>query len=53
MNAVNLARQTGISPTRGQSLVTLAASGAIPDDLQATNDETLQMVWGPGTFGPR
>jgi tripeptidyl-peptidase-1 len=23
----------------------------IPADLQATNDSTLQMVWGPGTFG--
>lgn len=23
----------------------------IPTDLQATNDKTLQMVWGPGTFG--
>jgi hypothetical protein len=23
----------------------------IPNDLQATHDETLQMVWGPGTFG--
>ena len=23
----------------------------IPDTLMATNDSTLQMVWGPGTFG--
>jgi len=23
----------------------------IPTDLQATNDATTQMVWGPGTFG--
>ena len=23
----------------------------IPTDLSATNDATLQMVWGPGTFG--
>jgi hypothetical protein len=23
----------------------------IPNDLAATNDSTLQMVWGPGTFG--
>lgn len=23
----------------------------IPVDLQASNDATLQMVWGPGTFG--
>ena len=23
----------------------------IDTDLAVTNDETLQMVWGPGTFG--
>ncbi len=23
----------------------------IPEDLAATNEKTLQMVWGPGTFG--
>ena len=23
----------------------------MPADLACTNDKTLQMVWGPGTFG--
>jgi len=29
----------------------IKAAYGMPNDLQATNDDTLQMVWGPGTFG--
>lgn len=29
----------------------IKAAYGIPADLKATNDTTLQMVWGPGTFG--
>jgi tripeptidyl-peptidase-1 len=29
----------------------IKAAYGIPVDLQATNDATTQMVWGPGTFG--
>ena len=27
------------------------AAIGMPDDLQASHPDTLQMVWGPGTFG--
>jgi len=33
------------------SISNIKAAYQMPADLQATNDATTQMVWGPGTFG--
>jgi len=35
----------------GASIDTIKKAYGIPNDLMSSNDSTLQMVWGPGTFG--
>ena len=35
----------------GYDIASQKKAYGMPLDLQATNDQTLQMVWGPGTFG--
>eukprot|EP00440_Ansanella_granifera_P062114 gb/GFBE01067341.1/.p1 GENE.gb/GFBE01067341.1/~~gb/GFBE01067341.1/.p1 ORF type:complete len:568 (+),score=112.16 gb/GFBE01067341.1/:1-1704(+) len=49
-------REGGHRPLLDESLGQYTVSNikkayGIPADLQATNKSTLQMVWGPGTFG--
>jgi hypothetical protein len=38
-------------PRMGYDIASQKKAYGMPLDLQATNDQTLQMVWGPGTFG--
>jgi len=35
----------------GYTVSNIKSAYGIPSDLQASNDATTQMVWGPGTFG--
>eukprot|EP00756_Hemistasia_phaeocysticola_P024234 Hpha_TRINITY_DN15936_c1_g2::TRINITY_DN15936_c1_g2_i1::g.75110::m.75110/K01279/TPP1, CLN2; tripeptidyl-peptidase I len=39
------------APQMGPSVSQIKAAYGIPGDLMASNPKTLQMVWGPGTFG--
>lgn len=45
-------RKAPMRDTFGQYTVpNIKKAYGIPTDLQASNESTLQMVWGPGTFG--
>ena len=46
------AQKVGTPSSRlGYSVSAQKKAYGIPEDLTATNDATVQMVWGPGTFG--
>merc|ERR1712070_793758 len=46
-------RLSGADPedSLGYTVSNIKSAYGIPTDLQASNDATTQMVWGPGTFG--
>ena len=42
---------TTTAPRAGYSIANQKAAYKVPADRACTNEKTLQMVWGPGTFG--
>jgi hypothetical protein len=44
-------REVGAAAGMGYTIKAQKEAYGIPVDLEATNDATTQMVWGPGTFG--
>jgi len=44
-------RRQDVAANSAYTITNIKNAYGMPVDLQASNDSTLQMVWGPGTFG--